>query len=729
MAFVSRLDILPSLRHVQPRTYYAHACRGLVVAVALTAGATTTAPADPASDLGDSFRALDNGDFRRAIALARSLRGKPLHNGDYRLYVAAQAQFMAGDYKAAQRDFTALANYAGSRFQTVARWRLADCLWALKQPAAARAAYDTLVTSEHRRAQPRTDLGLARFRMARAHELEGDKQKSARALTRFRRLHPSHPLDRAAAQHLRRLVGAKRSLLTPRDRLARAQKLTRAKHWHQAIAELRQIRNTTSAKIRRERDYWTATTLFKMRRDYERAGRILLRIYNKLGDRAAEALFRGARALSRADHDDEAVSYYLKLVEQYPSSRWAAEAQFLAGWLEYNSGKYRKALPLLKAAKTKHAGSRWGREATWFLAFSHYLLGHLDVALELFTRLGKAQGRLSGGKGHYWRARTLEKKQDPRAIAEYRKLVSRFPVSWYALLARARLESAGHKIGLFGSAAANPAKAPALPTTVDKTLAQAPLIKRADELIAAGLGDEAGAELRRKERTFIRTNARTKALGVLLDRYRRAGNFHRPWMLAVVYGGKRALDAPATGKARKWWQHAYPQAYNDHVKRWQHLGNTPDFYLQSIMRKESGFDPHTHSYADAMGLLQMIPPTTKRVVHALGLTYTEDLLFDPELNIRTGSWYIGKLLNKFRGQIPLGAGAFNSGPRPVMRWLTKNVDRPMDEWVELVSYRQTREYMKKVTETYARYLYLYTGTEYRQPLTVDRNFVVDDITY
>jgi soluble lytic murein transglycosylase len=125
----------------------------------------------------------------------------------------------------------------------------------------------------------------------------------------------------------------------------------------------------------------------------------------------------------------------------------------------------------------------------------------------------------------------------------------------------------------------------------------------------------------------------------------------------------------------------------------------------------------------------MIPPTTKRVVAALGMEYTSDMLYDPELNIKTGSWYIGRLLAKFRAQIPIGAGSFNSGPGPWMRWLDKNGDRPMDEFIELVPYRQTREYAKKVTETYARYLYLYTREIYHQPLTVQRDYIVDDLTY
>ena len=88
-----------------------------------------------------------------------------------------------------------------------------------------------------------------------------------------------------------------------------------------------------------------------------------------------------------------------------------------------------------------------------------------------------------------------------------------------------------------------------------------------------------------------------------------------------------------------------------------------------------------------------------------------------------------RLYNKFKGQVPMAAGSFNSGPRPIMRWLEKYKGQPMDVWMELASYTQTREYMKKVTENYARYLYLYEGTVYQQPLAVDSDYLRDEVTY
>ena len=56
-------------------------------------------------------------------------------------------------------------------------------------------------------------------------------------------------------------------------------------------------------------------------------------------------------------------------------------------------------------------------------------------------------------------------------------------------------------------------------------------------------------------------------------------------------------------------------------------------------------------------------------------------------------------------------------------------DREIDELVELVPYTQTRDYMKKVTENFARYQYLYENKIYKQPLTVDKKYLDDRLTY
>jgi soluble lytic murein transglycosylase len=137
------------------------------------------------------------------------------------------------------------------------------------------------------------------------------------------------------------------------------------------------------------------------------------------------------------------------------------------------------------------------------------------------------------------------------------------------------------------------------------------------------------------------------------------------------------------------------------------------------MRKESGFNPHDVSYADARGLLQMIPPTSARVAASAGEPFFPDQLYDPEVNIRLGALFIGSLYKQFGREIPLTAGAYNAGPKAMARWCNQHGNHPTDELVELIAFAQTREYAKRVTALYARYRYLYGPTPYEIPLKLD----------
>ena len=125
----------------------------------------------------------------------------------------------------------------------------------------------------------------------------------------------------------------------------------------------------------------------------------------------------------------------------------------------------------------------------------------------------------------------------------------------------------------------------------------------------------------------------------------------------------------------------------------------------------------------------MIPATTKRVARAQNIPYTEDMLFAPEMNIRLGSWYIGRLFGKFDAQVPYAAASYNAGPRAMMDWMDKNKNVEADVFVELISYNQARNYARRVTETYARYERLYGKREYKQPLKVDFSYLRNKINY
>jgi soluble lytic murein transglycosylase len=719
-------------------------------AVAKTATATKPVPVAASSraavtDLGAGFSAYRSGAYTSAARILTGAVGKGLRNEDWVLFLLGESRFYDGDFAAARASFEkVVSGRAGSgRPAQMAPWRVADCLWMEGERARAAQAYAKLV----RVAGPWGDAALARFRMteivAAKNPVEARRQWLAIA-----REYPAHPL---ADEALRRSAAATptpgavpvptgapapaaapATPIAPQERLKRAETLSRDRHWSEALDELGRLPAELAPELAAERDFQIGETKFHMRRDYGKAAELLLAVAPRLtGDKAATAAFHGARALSRIDRDDDAIAGYHRVIVTYPHSRFAAEAQYLSGWLEFNRGRFRESLPALQATLDHFGGSPFADDAAWHLAFAHYLLGDTAAALAGLSRYAAIPSKDMPAEDRsarvaYWRARVAEKLgHDDEARATYHQLVRRAPFSFYGLLGRARLKAGGEQVSFDLPAAAvlgdEARGAPATP-------AAAPELARTRELLEAGMTVEAGWEAERSEKDVIKRLGSTAGLAVMLDVYRRAEDFHRAYQLAESRAGN-ALATDPHGSSRLFWEAAYPRAFATLVDKLGPGSGNPDLFLYAIMRKESGFSPDDVSYADARGLLQMIPPTSARVASSVGDPFFPDQLFEPETNVRLGAAYIGALYRKFGGQVPLAAGAYNAGPKAMTRWCDQHAGHPTDEFVEMIAFAQTREYVKRVSGIYARYRFLYGPTPYELPLTLDLHYRADGPDY
>jgi soluble lytic murein transglycosylase len=691
---------------------------------AKTRAGSTKPPATTAAveRLGRGYQLYLDGEYEAAKKELRPLDPKQMQNADYVLYLLAQSELLSGEPKPAREHFHDL-TLMPSRFSTVARWRMADCDWAAGDLESARKAYEAVLPS----AGDAVESAVARFRIGEAF---AHAKKLAAAQQAWRKVYVGEPTHPLAEEALARLTESHAPPITPEERISRAKALVAERGWPRALEELALVPADVPQSVRDEADYWIGTARFKMRRQYDVAAQKLLGVWARLpgDDRKAEALFHGARAWSRADQDDEAQKGYRELVQRYPRSKFSSEASFLIGWLDFNRAHYKDAIAALEETLKRYGSSSFGDDARWYLGFSRWLDGDVAGALGDFEALARRSGALSGGKGAYWRGRALARLgRGDEAKAVWRALVDEYPFSYYALQARARLKDEGIEVGPFGSGPHG--TAPPL-EELDVKLANDPVIMRVDELLLAGLTVEAGVELRRGEGELMKRYGAARALPLLFDRYVRGDNFNRPHQLAESYSGAALrLDPNRDAGARKWWEIVYPRAYRQYIEKYSPTGKNPPYYLYTIMQKESAYNPHDVSYADAIGLLQMIPPTSRRVALRIDAAYTDDVLYDPEGNIRFGAWYIGHLLQKFKGQIALGAGSYNAGPRAMMKWVRAHGSRPLDEFIELTPYTQTREYMKKVLDIYSRYLWLYEKQDYLPDNKIDADYVDNDIDY
>jgi soluble lytic murein transglycosylase len=135
-------------------------------------------------------------------------------------------------------------------------------------------------------------------------------------------------------------------------------------------------------------------------------------------------------------------------------------------------------------------------------------------------------------------------------------------------------------------------------------------------------------------------------------------------------------------------------------------------FILSIIRQESEFDLSANSHAGAKGLMQLMPYTAKLVSKQAKLPYAKSkLTTDPEYNINLGSHYIAGLILQYDGSYPFAVAAYNAGPNRVKYWkkLNKNPQKKQInyvDWVELIKFRETRNYVQRVLENYNVYRYI-----------------------
>jgi len=118
-----------------------------------------------------------------------------------------------------------------------------------------------------------------------------------------------------------------------------------------------------------------------------------------------------------------------------------------------------------------------------------------------------------------------------------------------------------------------------------------------------------------------------------------------------------------------------------------------------LIRQESAFDELADSSAGAKGLMQVMPKTAEQIAQDLQQPWSgETSLFNPDLNIKYGSYYYKKLLNQFNGYPLLATAAYNAGANRVKRWLPERNTLPGDIWMETIPYKETRGYVASVLQ-------------------------------
>jgi len=285
--------------------------------------------------------------------------------------------------------------------------------------------------------------------------------------------------------------------------------------------------------------------------------------------------------------------------------------------------------------------------------------------------------RVNSDRWQYWMARSLESLPPSYTDRDSKTLL---PEKIYQQLAESR--------SFYGFLAADKQQtgyqfedqsAP-VNQTLMKKLSSSASVERAKEFFLMGKMHRA------------RTEWRYAVAGISTEEFIAAAQIAHQWGW-----NRKAIEAMA-GAA--YWDDLgirFPVVHQQIIHNTADKYGIPSSLVFSIARQESAWEFDATSRMGARGLMQLMPATAKQTAKKAQLSYSKDKLFEPQYNITLGSHYITGLLAQYDDHRALAIASYNAGPHRVKQWLKKtNAALPLDVWVEIIPFKETRKYVQNV---------------------------------
>lgn len=437
------------------------------------------------------------------------------------------------------------------------------------------------------------------------------------------------------------------------------------------------------------------------------------------------ALFSGARARSGKD-PKRAIEWYARLEKLFPSHRLADDARFraalvLAGTNE--EGSEERSEEMLRSLPDAYPTGDMRAEAIFRVALAKMQRGQWKEAQPLLDRVMEIapddRFYATAGRALYFRGRAAELTGDEEgARSRYKRVVESYPLTFYMLLAHARLaksDPAGTKRFFEETVARD--KEGSFPSR-EHAIFATPSFVRGLRLLEVGEIDAARREIAASG--ALAEGADPEVVWTVGALYNQAG---APEIGHAVMRGKHAEFAAhyPEGRWRTAWEVAYPRAYEPLVVKACEKNALPRPVAWGIMREESNFWVEAKSPSNAYGLMQLIVPTAKWVAAGTGLGSDEASLKKADVSIELGTRLLSQLRQR-HGHPVLAIAAYNAGSGAADRWLKAPLSNDVDLFVDLIPYEETRNYVKRVLYTQAAYAYLYDDASLAETLALPLGF-------
>ncbi|MEZ5671167.1 MAG: transglycosylase SLT domain-containing protein [Thiotrichaceae bacterium] len=235
------------------------------------------------------------------------------------------------------------------------------------------------------------------------------------------------------------------------------------------------------------------------------------------------------------------------------------------------------------------------------------------------------------------------------------------------------------------------------------TLLKNPAIIRAREFFLVGLTDEARQEWQGTVENL--SSEQLESAAQLASEWN--------WYYQAIVTASRA-NAFDDVKLR------FPTPFYDMVLGQAQEKNLDSAWVYAVIRQESAFRVDARSRANALGLMQLLPATAKELANKEQITLDgEKDIFVPETNIRLGVLYLRQMLDRFDDNYVLASASYNAGASRVRSWVKTQGCLPMDAWIELIPFKETRKYVQAILSYTPIFEYRLTGNTKVQSMHVD----------
>lgn len=406
---------------------------------------------------------------------------------------------------------------------------------------------------------------------------------------------------------------------------------------------------------------------------------------------------------------EKAVSVYETLAKDHPDHSFADDALLFLSEVKVRLGDEKGAREALQRLVDLYPEGDYRADALFRLYWMDRKAGAHERALASLAQLedhgGSQADPIDYERAVYWHGRTSETLGDRKtAIERWEHLITEHPASYYAMMARGRLEAVAPERAKALRKVASPRPGVEPPALYPGVLRDDPHFLAAVELIRLGFPKLATDELIAIDRKAARAKSGSSdpvlVIAWLLDRVDARRAAHQVTRMELV----DLIRGRPEGEAASHFRMAYPLAYRELIERHGKSYEVPADLMQALMREESSLDPEIVSWAGAIGLTQLMPTTANAVARQLKLgKVTNAQLRQPDLNVRLGTAYLGQMLKRWKGNPALAAASYNAGPGAVSRWIADRGHLEIDEFVEEIPIEETRNYVKRVLKSYNAY--------------------------